>query len=112
MKMRWLIPFSVAVSVFAADPFELPKETTIINRDDSGKTWALNGMLKTPLPAAAGILRAAILKAGFKLKHEIPMDETGKEHLILAFVKDGETLILMLWSPDDRNTFFSYGVGK
>ena len=112
MKRFWLVLCFVSFAVFAADPFELPKGTTVINKDASGRTWAFNGMLKSPLETTKNILKTSVLKSGFKLKHEIPMDEKGKEHLILAFVKDKETLILMLWSPDGKNTFFSYGISK
>ena len=112
MKRFLTVLFLVSVPVFAADPFELPKGTTVINKDASGKTWAFNGMLKAPLETTKKILKASVLKSGFKFKHEIPVDEKGKEHLILAFVKGRKTLILMLWSTDGKNTFFSYGMSK
>ena len=112
MKRFWIVLCFVSFSIFAADPFELPGGTTVVNRDASGKTWAFNGTIKAPLETTKKMLKAAIVKAGFKFKHEIPMDEKGKEHLLFAFVKGKETLILMLWSPDGRTTCFSYGISK
>ena len=105
------ILFAAAAS-FAADPFELPKDTVVINRDDSGKTWALNGMLPSALPAAKKLLKESILKKGYQFQYEIPVDEKGEKQVILSFVKNKETLIVMLWSEDGKKTFFSYGTDK
>ena len=105
------ILFATAAS-FAADPFELPKNTTVINRDDSGKTWAFNGMLNSTLPATKTLLKESILKKGFRFQHEIPVDEKGDKQVILSFVKDKETLIVMLWTKDGKKTYFSYGITK
>ena len=94
----------------AADPFVLPKEALVVSRDASGRTWALNGVMKQPLAAVRKTLTAAVLRSGYRLKHEIPLDEKGETHIILAFEKKGrETLILMMWSIDGRNTCFAYG---
>ena len=101
-----------AVASFAADPFELPKDTVVINRDDSGKTWAFNGVLSSTLPATKKLLKDAILKKGFQFQYEIPVDEKGEKQIILSFVKNKETLIVMLWSEDGKKTFFSYGLTK
>ena len=96
----------------AAEPFVLPKEALILNRDDSGKTWALNGAMKKPLAETRRELTAAVTRSGYRFKHEIPVDAKGAEHLILSFVKGNETLIVMLWAIDGKNTFFSYGVER
>jgi len=40
------------------------------------------------------------------------MDEKGKEHLIILYTKGKENLILMIWSPDGKKTFFAYGITK
>ena len=101
-----------AVASFAADPFELPKNTTVISRDDSGKTWAFNGVLESSLPASKKLLKDPILKKGYRFQYEIPVDEKGEKQVILSFVKDKETLIVMLWSEDGKKTFFSYGMTK
>ena len=111
-KILFLFILFTAAASFAADPFELPKGTTVINRDDSGKTWAFNGMLETSLPATRKLLKESIRKKGFQFQHEIPVDAKGEKQVILSFVKDKETLIVMLWSEDGKNTFFSYGLTK
>ena len=105
------ILLAAAVSL-AADPFELPKNTTVINRDDSGKTWAFNGMLASSLSATKKLLKDSILKKGYQFQYEIPVDEKGEKQVILSFVKNKETLIVMLWSEDGKKTFFSYGMTK
>ena len=103
--------FAAAAS-FAADPFELPKNTVVISRDDSGKTWAFNGVLESALPASKKLLKDSILKKGYRFQYEIPVDEKGEKQVILSFIKDKETLIVMLWSEDGKKTFFSYGITK
>lgn len=113
MKKTLILVFLLAAAAsFAADPFELPKNTTVINRDDSGKTWAFNGVLSSSLPATKKILKESILKKGFQFQHEIPVDEKGEKHVILSFVKGKETLIVMIWSEDGKKTYFSYGLTK
>jgi hypothetical protein len=103
--------FSAAAAV-AADPFELPKNTAVINRDDSGTTWAFNGALNSSLQTTQKSLTESILKKGYRLQHEIPVDEKGEKHVLLSFVKNKETLIVMLWSEDGKKTYFSYGIAK
>ncbi len=104
-----LLFFSFAV--FSAEPFALPKGTEVINRDDSGKTWQMNGSLKMGFEEAKKTLSTAVQKAGFKLKHEIPLDEKNKEHVLLSWAKGKQTLIMMLWSGG-KKTFFSWGIVK
>ena len=111
-KFLRLFLLSAAVAAAAADPFELPKGATVISRDDTGKTWALNGMLPSALPAAKKLLKDSILKKGYQFQYEIPVDEKGEKQVILSFVKNKETLIVMLWSEDGKKTFFSYGTDK
>lgn len=107
-----VIVFLFFISVSASDLFVLPKDAKVINRDKTGKTWRVNAVLNLPLDKAKKLLHAAVLKSNYKLKHEIPMDEKGKEHFILSYLKGKETLILMIWSPDGKKTFFAYGVTK
>ena len=101
-----------AIASFAADPFDLPEKTTVISRDESGKTWAFNGMLDSSLSATKKLLKESILKKGFQFQHEIPVDEKGEKQVILSFVKNKETLIVMLWSENGKKTYFSYGITK
>lgn len=101
--------FTVAVS--AAEPFVLPEGSQIINRDNSGKTWQMNGSLKMNFEKAKKTLDSSVQKAGFKLKHEIPLDEKNREHIILAYTKGKQTLIMMLWSGD-RKIFFAWGINE
>jgi len=111
-KIILLFLLSAAVAAAAADPFELPKGTSVINRDSSGKTWAFNGTLKRSLVDTKKLLKEAIQKKGFKFKYEIPIDEKGEKQVLLTFEKDKDTLIVMIWNQDGGETFFSYGITK
>lgn len=106
-----LIFFLLSLGLFAAEPFALPKGTEVINRDNSGKTWQMNGSLKMGFAEAKKTLSTAVQKAGFKLKHEIPLDEKNKEHILLSWIKGKQALIMMLWSGD-KKTFFSWGIAE
>ena len=107
-----LFLLSAAVAAAAADPFELPKGTTVINRDDSGKTWAFNGTLKRSLNDTKMLLKEAILKKGYKFKFEIPIDEKGEKQVLLTFEKNKDTLLVMVWNQDGGETYFSYGITR
>lgn len=111
-KSLFLFALLAAAVSAAADPFELPEKTTVISRDDSGKTWAFNGMLNVSLSAAKKLLKEPILKKGYQFQYEIPVDEKGEKQVILSFRKNKETLIVMLWSEDGKKTYFSYGITK
>lgn len=113
MKKFWAVLFLIFCQIaFSADLFVLPKEAKVINRDNTGKTWQVNAVVNLPLDKTKKLLNDAILKNKYKLKHEIPMDEKGKEHIILSYVKGKDNLILMVWSPDGKKTFFAYGVTR
>ena len=103
--------FIFAFVEVAAAPFVLPKGTEVIKRDESGKTWQMNGSLKMSFEEAKKTLNSAVLKAGFKLKHEIPLKEKEKEHILLAYTKEKQTLIMMLWS-EGKKTYFAWGITK
>lgn len=95
--------------IFAEDPFVLPREIRVINRDNSGKTWQMNGVVNLSFSSAKKELSDAVQKAGFKLKHEIQLNEKNKEHILLSWTKKRQTLIMMLWTAE-KNTFFSWGI--
>lgn len=103
---------SVRGNAAADDPFDLPKGTTVINRDDSGNTWAFNGCLKRSLNDTKKLLKDAIQKKGFTFKYEIPIDEKGDKQALLVFEKGRETLLVMVWNLEGRETYFSYGITK
>ena len=107
-----LILFAFCQITFSSELFVLPKDAKVINRDTSGKTWQINAVINLPLDKTKKLLHDAVIKSKYKLKHEIPMDEKGKEHLIISYTKGKENLILMIWSPDGKKTFFAYGITK
>ena len=110
-KVVILILLFFSIATFSAESLALPKETEVINRDNSGKTWQMNGSLKMDFEEAKKTLSASIQKAGFKLQHEIPLDEKNKEHMLLSWTKGKQTLIMMLWAGD-KKTFFSWGFAE
>ena len=111
--MRCLILIFVLVAFHAvAAHFVLPSGCVILNQDDSGKTWAMNAYLELPMQEAKRKLAEAITQTGFKLKHEIPLDEKGERHILISYKREKEELILMLWCEDGKRTYFSYGVHK
>ena len=107
-----ILIFLLVANMFAAELFDLPKGTRIFSRDNSGKTWQVNAVVDMPWDKAKKLLHEAILKKNYKLKHEIPMGEKGEKHIIISYLKEKENLILMIWSPDGKKTFFAYGVTR
>ena len=108
-----LLLFAASAALAAADPFVLPKEALVLCRDSSGRSWALNGVIRKPLAAGRKLLEEALRGSGYRLRHEIPVDAEGRQHFLLSFGKGGENLILMLWSsPDGGECFFSYGIDR
>ncbi len=111
--MRCLVLiFAFAVLCTEAAHFVLPAGCVVLNKDDSGRTWAMNAYLELPLQEAKKKLAEAIMQTGFKLKHEIPLDEKGEKHILISYQREKEELILMIWSEDGKRTYFSYGVHK
>lgn len=100
------------VTALISDEFTLPQGAKIINRDDSGKTWQVNAVVDLSLNETKKHIHEALIKSKYKLKHEIPIDEEGKEHFIFLYVKGNEKLILMLWSFDSKRTYIAYGITK
>ena len=109
-KIILLFLLSATAAAVASDPFELPKGTAVINRDSTGKTWAFNGTLKRSMNDTKTLLKEAILKKGYKFKYEIPIDEKGEKQILLTFEKDKNTLLVMIWNQDGKETYFSYGI--
>ncbi len=101
-------------AVFAADPFKMPEGTKEINRDDSGKTWRMNGYIDSDFETAKKALCKSVEKSSFKKKHEIILDEK-KQSVLIAWNKEAEKgkekegMIMMIWKGDDKKTFFSWG---
>lgn len=112
MMKLWIVLLMMGFVCFAwANPFELPKGTEVLNQDKSGKTWAMNGSVKMPLVDAKKELCQSLEKAGWKLKHDICLDEKEKNHNLLYWMKGKANLLLQIWFADGK-TFFSWGIVK
>ncbi len=112
MKKAGMFLLMIAFAHFVwANPFEHPKGTEIVNQDKSGKTWAMNGSVKMSFVEAKKELCKSLEKAGWKLKHDICLDEKEKNHSLLYWMKGKENLLLQIWFADGK-TFFSWGIIK
>ena len=113
--MRTFLPLTLLVALLgvplplhSAEPFVLPKQTEVLFRDDSGRTWRMNARLAQGLEPAKKALFDALLTAKYEFKHETALDE-GRSHFLSAWTKGGETLLLLVWSAGGY-TYFSWGV--
>ena len=88
-------------------PFELPEGVEVLARDESGRTWRMNGRLKEGLAEGKKSLYIALFKATYDFKHETAMNEA-KTHFLSTWVKGREVLLLMVWAGNGY-TYFSWG---
>lgn len=93
-----------------ADAFSLPEGSVVLNRDDSGKTWNLNGMFTNNVATARSSLTNEIAKAGWKLKHDIDLDRESKSVLSLWTIKTKELTVMTWHDQKNKRFYFSYGV--
>ncbi len=93
-----------------ADAFSLPEGAVVLNRDDSGKTWNVNGMFTNKVETARSLLTNEIAKAGWKLKHDIDLDCESKSVLSLWTIKTKELTVMTWHDQKNKRFYFSYGV--
>ena len=92
-------------------PFELPMGTKVLIRDDSGKTWRQNGIVTGAVHTVQTAFSNQLVKAEFKSKHVIPLEEkTGR--VLEEWRKGDQSLLLMLWPGQKGLTMFSWGVSN
>lgn len=93
------------------DPFVMPGNVIVTARDESGRTWRVNGRLNRSMTDTQKEFTAAIEREKFKFQHEIPLGKEDNRKL-LAWRKQNQELILMIWRISDQVTGFAWGVGK
>ena len=92
------------ICAIAADPFKMA-------RNESGKTWRMNGILPLTLEQGKAALMKNVANAGFKLKHEITTDQTAGSVLV-CWTKGQEELIMMIWPSGKNKTVFTWGINR
>lgn len=91
--------------------FELPTGAKVLAKDDSGKTWRQNGVVTGAVQAVQAAFSNQLVKAKFKCKHVIPLEEkTGR--VLEEWRKGDQSLLLMLWPSEKGMTMFSWGISN
>ena len=89
-------------------PFELPGCVLDSREDTSGRTWQMTGTATNAFENVRDAFYTNIKTAGYTLRHEIPMDNSGRR-ILVAWKKKGKELILMMWPQGGNCTAFAYG---
>ena len=125
-----LLPFAVGAAFAAAEaprkalpasadvtsaslppPFVLPSGTKVLFKDESGKTWRQNGIVTGAVQTVQAAFSNQLVKAKFKCKHVIPLEEkTGR--VLEEWRKGDQSLLLMLWPGENGMTMFSWGISN
>lgn len=92
-------------------PFVLPSGAKVLFNDDSGKTWRQNGVATGAVHMVQASFSNQLVKAKFKCKHVIPLEEkTGR--VLEEWRKGDLSLLLMLWPSEKGMTMFSWGISN
>ena len=92
-------------------PFALPTGTTVMAKDDCGKTWRQNGVVTGAVQTVQAAFSNQLVTAKFKCKHVIPLEEkTGR--VLEEWRKGDQSLLLMLWPGEKGFTMFSWGISN
>ena len=90
-------------------PFALPTGAKILFKDDSGRTWRQNGVVTGAVQMVQAAFSNQLVKAEFKCRHVIPLEEKSGR-VLEEWRKGDESLLLMLWPGQKGLTMFSWGV--
>lgn len=91
--------------------FTLPKGARVFANDDSGKTWRQNGVVTGRVEVVQTAFSNQLVKAGFRCKHVIVLEEkTGRA--LEEWRKGDQSLLLMLWPGEKDMTMFSWGISN
>ncbi len=93
----------------AAAGLDMPMGFERLAQDDSGKTWRETGHIAQPFAMARISLRAAMLRQGFFLVHDIAADDKGSPRLQTWRRRGGDDVLLMMWQVDPYTTGISWG---
>lgn len=108
-KIFVVIVLFLACVGWGAMPFELPKGTKVISTDESGRTWQMNAWMPGDFEAVCKKLKAALEKAGYKMKHEIKMPKK-PDMTLYSWEKGQDNLLLMVFEMEPGKIAFCYGI--
>lgn len=102
---------AVVTNVPNTQVFALPSGATVLFKDDSGKTWRQNGIVTGAVQMVQAAFSNQLVKAEFKCRHVIPLEEkTGR--VLEEWRKGDQSLLLMLWPSEKGTTMFSWGISN
>lgn len=110
MLKKCLICLLLAVVLLnaAEPPFQYPDGSKVEAKDETGTTWRENVTVKGKFADIKKTLAVNLGKAGYKIKHDIPLSKTPPSSL-MAWVKGEKTLLVMVFEADSGEVCFSWG---
>ena len=100
--------FAAMLLKAAEPPFQYPDGSKVEARDESGTTWRENVVVKGKFDDIKKTLAVNLGKAGYKIKHDIPMSQNPPSSL-MAWVKGDKTLLIMVFEAGAEEVCFSWG---
>ena len=101
----------IAGTVLAAGPFRLPIGACTTKSAAVNGGWQVSGEIGVPFVQARARFMSAVMAAGWTLRHEIPLAK-GNDRTILAFMRGGYDLTLMVSRVSVTRSAFSYGISR
>ena len=108
---RLFIVFLLFVSIMlkgAEPPFQYPEGFRVDNRSDDGRSWRESVTVKGKYSEIKKTLAVNLKRAGYRIKHDIPLSETPPSTLT-AWEKGGKILVLMIFESSPEEVCFSWG---
>ena len=92
----------------ASAPFQYPDGYRVDGKDESGRTWRESVTVKGKYADVKKTIVVNLKKAGYRIKHDIPLSETPPSTL-MAWEKAGKTLVVMVFESSETEVSFSWG---
>lgn len=110
MPKKFLICFLFAVTLLSAAsaPFQYPDGCRVDSHSDDGRTWRESVTVKGKYADIKKTIAVNLKKAGYRIKHDIPLSETPPSSL-MAWEKAGKTLVVMVFESSETEVCFSWG---
>jgi hypothetical protein len=87
---------------------DLPPLAVVANRDDSGKTWRIEGCMNGTQAVAESDFKLAFERQGWRLDKTIPLGQG--QQILLLWRRGGSSIILMLHETAVAKTEFAVGL--
>ena len=110
MPKTFLICFLFAVTLLSAAsaPFQYPDGCRVDSHSDDGRTWRESVTVKGKYADIKKTIAVNLKKAGYRIKHDIPLSETPPSSL-MAWEKAGKTLVVMVFESSETEVCFTWG---